>query len=240
MRKVLIIFSGLVLVVFLIGVTSHSSLADNDGCTTIKDGELMYSVGQYIVGPLKKGFDDFGYNYQAHLFNGYYINSLIGRYGFPPYEGDDAAYESQLINEGLLAAFNAHSTVQFYWPWRDATLNMKWNDAWLSNKDCDDDGALDRPSPVMGSGAYETNHQAGSYIAVDGKECHWTYFTKIVAIPEDATLISGIWYTADGTEIGPDIWGSFATIQTVFNDPCDGFHGIEYLSPARPGWGVYK
>ena len=98
------------------------------------------------------------------------------------------------------------------------TVNMKWNDTWMRNKDCDGDGKLDRPSPWAGSGAYETNHMSGSYPGIDGKKCHWTYFVKIVAVPEGAyyedTNLNGkpddeteFWYTADGTEIGLSIWG---------------------------------
>jgi hypothetical protein len=75
---------------------------------------------------------------------------------------------------------------------------------------------------------------------VNGKTCKWNYFTKIVAAPADAYAESGTWYTADDTEIGPVLWGSFATIQSVYNDPCDGYHGIEYLSPASAGFGYYK
>ena len=37
-------------------------------------------------------------------------------------------------------------------------------------------------------------------------------FTKIVAAPAGATAADGVWYAADGTEIGPVIWGAFATI----------------------------
>ena len=244
MRKVLIIFSGLVAVAFLIGITAHFAVAQKNNCITIKDGVLTYSAGQYLAGqPLIVGFDEYGYNYQAHLFNGYYINSLLGRYGFPPYEGDDTAYYSRLDGEGLLAVFIAHSTVQYYWQWRDVTLNMKWNDAWLSNRDCDGDGALDRyygHGSYIGSGAWETNHMSGSYIDVDGKECHWTYFVKIVAVPDDATKVAGIWYAADGTEIGPDIWGAFAEVQWIENDPCAGIHGAQYISPVRPGYGYFK
>ena len=46
----------------------------------------------------------------------------------------------------------------------------KWNDAWLSNKDCDGDGLLDRHyglDSYRGSGAWLTNHQSGEY-EVDG------------------------------------------------------------------------
>ena len=63
------------------------------------------------------------------------------------------------------------------------------------------------------------------------------YFTKIIAAPDDAYKQDGYWYAADGTEIGPVIWGSFATIQTVENDPCAGIEGVQYISPDHPGFG---
>ena len=72
-----------------------------------------------------------------------------------------------------------------------------------------------------------------------GETCTWNYFVKIVAVPADATLVNGIWYNANGSEIGPVIWGQFATVQSVDNDPCGGYHGIEYLSPTGPGFGKY-
>jgi hypothetical protein len=46
-----------------------------------------------------------------------------------------------------------------------------------------------------------------------------------------------VWYNADGTEIGPVIWGSFVIIQQVENDPCAGIHGLQYLSPDHAGFG---
>jgi len=74
----------------------------------------------------------------------------------------------------------------------------------------------------------------------DGKECRWVYFTKIVAAPADANLVGGTWFAADGTEIGPAIWGEFATVQSIYNDPCAGMKGLEYLSPVGPGFGKFK
>ncbi|MEN8123664.1 MAG: hypothetical protein ABFR32_00935, partial [Bacteroidota bacterium] len=62
-------------------------------------------------------------------------------------------------------------------------------------------------------------------------------FIKIIAVPEDATLTDGHWFNADGTVIGPVIWGSFAIIQEVINDPCAGIEGIQYKSPDHPGLG---
>jgi hypothetical protein len=159
--------------------------------------------------PIEMGFDQWGYNYQARMFLGKYCDAYR-----------DAAW------------------CQAY---TDVSLMMKWNDAWLSNKDCDDDGLLDRHygfDDYIGSGAWLTNHMAGNY-EMDGKNCKWTYFTKIIAVPADATLDGGVWYAVDGTEIGPTIWGQFATIQTVENDPCAGIHGIQYVSPDHPGFGGY-
>lgn len=202
-------------------------------CTKIQNGVLTYSAGHYLEEePLAVGYDIYGYNYQAHMFNGYYANTYLGGDGFPPYEGDDEAYLAE----------NPGAGTKWYWPYRDVQLLMWWNDAWLSNKDCNDDEVLDRHygfASYIGSGAWETNHQSGTY-EMDGKICRWEYFVKIVAAPSDAYVDGDFWYTFDGTEIGPVLWGSFAVIQRVYNDPCEGSHGIEYLSPASPGFGYYK
>jgi hypothetical protein len=172
-------------------------------CTKIQDGILLRSDG----GVITTGFDEWGYNYQGHLFNGGYCDAYR-----------DAAWCQE---------------------WKDIDLIMKWNDAWLSNVDCGNDGLLDRhngfPSYV-GSGAWTTNHQSGSY-EVDGQTCSWNYFVKIVAVPADATLDDGIWFSVDGLEIGPSIWSEFAIIQQVENDPCGGIHGMSYLSDDHAGFG---
>jgi hypothetical protein len=205
-------------------------------CVTIQNGVVMYSAGHYLAGqPLMTGFDPFGYNYQGMKFKGSYANAYLGRDGYPPYDGDDDAY--------LAANPGAEST--WYWPYRDTFLMMKWNDAWLSNEDCDSDGELDRHygyPGYQGSGAWLTNHMKGSYVVTAKKGmklCKWTYFVKIVAAPDDATLNSGVWYNAGGVEIGAEIWGDFATVQEVSNDPCAGENGVLYHSPAGPGFGKY-
>jgi len=164
----------------------------------------------------------YGTNYQAHIFNGYYANNYLGRYGFPPYEGDAEAY---------LAA-NPSAANEWYWPYRDTWVVMKWDDNWLANTDCDGDGRLDRHygySSYIGCSAWLTNHQRG---VEDGQ--NWTYFIKIVAVPVDATLSGDVWYAADGTEIGPVIWGEFAVIEEVASG-----EGAYYVSPAGPGFGKW-
>lgn len=157
---------------------------------------------------IETGNDLWGYNYQARKFNGMYCDS--------------------------------YRDAEWCQPYKDIKLQMKWNDAWLSNKDCDGDGLLDRHygnDSYVGSGAWLTNHMSGEYEDAEGNRCTWNYFVKIIAAPADATLDAGIWYASDGTEIGPVIWGSFAEIQVVENDPCAGVHGKQYISPDHPGLG---
>jgi len=198
-------------------------------CATIQSGEILYSSGHYLEGnPLVIGYDDYGYNYQAHMFVGSYANIYLGEAGYPPYEGDDESYLAE----------NPGAESHWAWPYRTTKVMMKWNDAWLSNKDCDGDGKLDRHygyPTYIGSGAWLTNHMWDEYASGN----KWNYFTKIVAVPDDATKIDGVWYNTDGVEIGPVIWGQFATIMEIYNDQETANHGVEYLSPAGPGFGKY-
>ena len=188
----------------LCAIASGSFAADR--CATIPSGTLYASDGSLI----EPGFDQWGYNYQARLFNGTYCD--------------------------------AYRDADWCQAWKDDDLEMKWNDAWLSNRDCDGDGLLDRhygfPS-YRGSGAWLTNHQKGVYIDDNGRKQRWGYFVKIVAAPLDATLVGGFWCAADGTVIGPTIWGDFAIIQEVVNDTGSGDHGVSYLSPYGVGLGKF-
>lgn len=211
-------FAILVVFVLLLALSVSLVSAKDDGCTAIKDGILTYSAGHYLEGQaLMLGFDPFGYNYHAHSFSGSYANAYLGRYGFPPYTGDTAAYVA--ANPGVLVPGYA-----WFWDYRDTQLGMKWNDAWLSNKDCVGDGKLDRyygfPS-YIGSGAWLTNHEGDDY------------FVKIVAVPADANEVDDVWYAADGSEIGPEIWGAFAIIQEVIDGE------KVYGSPFKSGFGAY-
>jgi hypothetical protein len=159
----------------------------------------------------EQGYDSYGYNYQAHMFNGWY----------PNYARPDTPYEGTWKGDG------------------ETWLSMKWNDAWLSNMDRDADQELDRHygyDSYIGSGAWLTNHQKGWYLGDDGKLHQWTYFVKIVAPDYVPTDGDGDGYDdASGAEI---IWGSFLVIQSVYNDKYGGYHGVEVLvKPA--GFGAY-
>lgn len=231
MKKLIV----LLVVLMLVALPAAAQAGAQDKpvkCTTIQDKVLTYATGHYLAGQLlRTGFDAFGYNYQAHEFKGSFANSYLGKDGFPPYQGDDAAY---------LAA-NPTAAGQWYWPYRNDQLAMKWDEGWLSNKDCDGDGKLDRHfgfPKYIGSSAWLTNHQSGEY-DLSGQSCKWNYFVKIVAVPSSAYDQGGVWYTVDGTEIGAKIWGEFATIQEVSNDPCADVHGVQYVSPDGPGLGKW-
>lgn len=159
---------------------------------------------------LTTGFDAWGYNYQGHSFSG-----------------------------GFCAS---HRDAAWCQPWADVRLHMSWNDAWLSNTDCDGDGLLDRHvgfETYRGSGAWLTNHEWGTYEGADGRTCRWSSFYKVVAAPADAVLRDGTWYAAGGAEIGPDVWGEFAIVQRVENDPCAGTAGSRYHSPLGAGLGRF-
>ena len=219
----------------------------------IKDGILAYSAGQYLEGqPLTLGFDDYGYNYQGHMFKGSYANAYLGRYGFPPYEGDDEAYQQRLTDEGII-----ETPASWYWDLRNVELTMKWNDAWLSNLDRDEDGLLDRHYGHVsydGSGAWLTNHMWGINEDDDAK---WEYFVKIVSPSTAAgdyvdgtfTLPTGdevgMWYNADDNEIGYQIWGEFAVIVEFENNyhadyNSEGInHYVWYKSASPLGFGAY-
>ena len=140
MRRTVMIWVVLALVVALIATPIMAK--GDKACTTIQSGELLASTGETLV----VGYDEFGYNYQAHMFNGRYCDydRVIG--------GDSC----------------------------DVELMMKWNDAWISNKDCDGDGLLDRHygfTSYRGSGAWLTNHMRGVEVDEDtGEREHWVYF----------------------------------------------------------------
>lgn len=93
-------------------------------------------------------------------------------------------------------------------------LQMKWSDDWLSNRDCDLDGTLDRGGDGTSdhpSRGWLTNHESGEYLNQAGELCPYTYFVKIVYMPENCNADSRI-------------WGSYCIIEEVSNDQC-GEHG---------------
>ncbi len=149
---------GLVAMMMLVGMVPLTAGAvppppDDTDCATIQGGTITDSAGN----PVSVGFDQFGYNYQAHLFVGTYDSSDRTIDG--TYWGSTGDYV-------------------------DDALIMKWSNSWLANVDCNNDGKLDR-GLVDGvadgiSLGWLTNQNTGDYFDADGNVQHYTYFAKIV------------------------------------------------------------
>jgi hypothetical protein len=184
MRKLVVLAALLALLVAL-GTTVASATpgSSEDSCTSIQSGLLKDSHGNTLT----VGYDQWGYNYQAHMFNGFYENYARPN---PPVTQSDT--------------------------W----LEMKWSDDWLSNKDCDGDGLLDRGGTSGISKGWLTNHFRGTYVDSSGNVQHYTEFIKVV------------WVGPGGS-----LWGQYKIIQDVLNDPAGGFHGNQF-KPVNPGLGI--
>lgn len=162
------LFLLLGVMVMVMGIVAPAALAvppppDNDKCATIQGGTITDSAGN----PLSVGFDQFGYNYQAHLFVGTYDS--VDRNLDGTYWGSTGDYV-------------------------DDVLTMKWSNEWLANVDCNGDHKLDRglEDGVVGgiSRGWETNHVIGDYDS-DGdgiQDAHYTYFVKIVWVGPGGSL----------------------------------------------------
>jgi hypothetical protein len=152
MKKIFV----LAILAVLLFTSASVVLAGPGGCATIQDGTITDSAGN----PLVVGYDQFGYNYQAHMFNGTYDS--VDRKLDGMYWGATGDYV-------------------------DDRLSMKWSDDWLSNKDCTGDHKLDRGSSGTSQG-WETNHVEGEYLDGDGNIWHYTYFVKIVWVGPGGSL----------------------------------------------------
>jgi len=152
---------SLVAVMAMLAVVVVAAPLQAAPCATIKDGTIVDSGGN----PLRLGFDEFGYNYQAHLFVG--------------------TYDS--VDRNLDGTF--HGATGDY---VDDRLIMKWSDDWLANKDCDGDGKLDR-GPDGTSRGWLTNLVVGDYDSTgDGiQDARYTYFAKIVWVGPGGPLWGG-------------------------------------------------
>ena len=123
-------------------------------------------------------------------------------------------------------------------------LEWKWNDAYLSNRDCDGDGLLDIANgeeSYRGTGAWTTTKWSRTYTDQEGNYCRAYQFTKYVAVPEGAYTDSGMYYDADGSAIGRSIdsegFEDFAVVQFIWDDPCGGKNGVEFKAPGPVGLG---
>ncbi len=71
MKKLIMILSCIVLVLVFSTYAMAEKGGKNAGCTTIQEGTLLTSAGDVIY----PGYDQWGYNYQAYMFNGTYCDA---------------------------------------------------------------------------------------------------------------------------------------------------------------------
>lgn len=144
MRQVRWAISVAVLAIIVL-FTARPALAQ--GCAKIKDGTITDSVGNQ----LSMGYDKYGYNYQAHMFNGLYDN--FSRPATP-------------VTEGAVSLIMKWSN--------DWLSNLDCN----GDGKLDRGGAAGADANI--SKGWLTNHEEGDYVGGDGESHHYTYFVKIV------------------------------------------------------------
>ena len=124
-----------------------TAAAGTKGCATIQSGQIHDTAGNTLT----TGYDVYGYNYQAHEFNG-------------TYDSSDRVLDGKYYGRTV--------------PYAEDSLQMKWSNDWLSNTDCNGDGLLDRGTSGTSMG-WLTNHISGNYVDASGSTQHYTDFAKI-------------------------------------------------------------
>ncbi len=204
MKKIL---STTTLFALTLALVAMPAFAAPSACATIQDGTILDSAGNPVV----LGYDQFGYNYQAHMFNGTYDSSdrvLDGLYWADPTSTDYA----------------------------DDSLRMKWSDAWLANVDCDGNGKLDRglgtagydgdPATIDTSRGWLTNQIVGDYADGNGLQ-HYTYFSKMVWVGS-----GGLWGAYDIIqEVYNDPAGGFTGLYSKVGAPGFGLNNQWTIIP---------
>lgn len=174
-------------------------------CTTIKSGQITNAAGV-----IKTGFDKWGYNYQAHMFNGLYDN--YSRPTVPFTTGD----------------------INLVMKWSD-----EWISNQDCNGDGKLDRGLDSKTGVSDgiSKGWCTNHFEGDYEDA-GVMYHYTEEIKMVYVGP-APAGDDPW-GGDVSIGGKRIWVFYAVVEDVINDNHGGFHGVQKNLLANPaGLGYY-
>lgn len=173
-----------------------------------------------------KGFDEYGYNWNAHHFNGILFNAIVGDYLYndaffgewEPYIGNDAEY---------LEKYPA--AVYLPWDYRHINLVMHWNEALISRE-----GVY--PDEWINSNGWITFHYSGG----DGAT-KWSQFQKMVAAKSTDYYLEGKWYNEKDEEIGIySTWEELILIQVVNTGDVHPDFFEPYQNPSSSGIGKYK
>ena len=149
MKKVWGLLFGLL--TLMCGVLAMSGLSYAAQCVKIQSGNLMDSKGNFIT----VGYDKYGYNYQAHIFNGLYENYIR---------------PDVVVTEG---------TENLVMKWSDDWLaNVDCNDDGKLDRGLNSKTGVSTGTSM----GWCTNHFEGDYEGSDGELHHYTYFVKIAYV----------------------------------------------------------
>ncbi|HKJ79716.1 MAG TPA: hypothetical protein VKA10_09275 [Prolixibacteraceae bacterium] len=184
-----------------------------------------------------KGFDVWGFNWNAHHFNGYLINAVMGDYLYDfmlfhkwtegPYQGEGEEFLIKFVKEFKFFPFDPILL--------DCKLVMHWNDALISKEGEYPVTAWDH-SNWENSNGWITFH----YSMDNGNE-KWSSFQKLVAKRSSDYFDNGIFYNEKGEEIGiVSDWSTLIVIKKVNTGNVPDMFMDSYNSPLASGLGKYK
>ena len=228
--KQLYVLIGLTLVFMAFTSCETDQMTAPENVTTLDQAAFKNSKADKKM----TGFDQWGYNWNAHHFNGYLINAVLGdflfidypHYQYPPYKGEGMPYWDELV--GYFDYF-----VYFMPPeLLDCKLVMHWNEKLISNE-----GVY--PEKWMDSNGWITFH-----FMYDKDKEKWSHFRRMVAARSTDYVENGMWYNKDGTELGvaTDVWPELIINQVINTGdvPYLFYRTDPYRSPYSPGYGKYK
>lgn len=134
-----LIFATLVALAFVIPASAS--------CVKIQSGNITDGGGT----PISTGFDKWGYNYQARMFNGLFEN----------------------FSRPVVPVTESNDNLQMKWS-DDWLSNLDCN----NDGKLDRGGSAGASANI--SKGWLTNHLEGDYLGGDGEMHHYTYFVKIV------------------------------------------------------------
>lgn len=230
--KTLKIFAVIFTLLFVFGSCSESIIEEPEEILEFKSA----NKGNEKI----TGFDQWGYNWNAHQFNGYLINAWFGDemdpisawYKHEPYNGDWVGYAED---------YPEVLEWDFYY-YGNMTLVMHWNESMISSE-----GVY--PEEIKDTDAWITFH----YRAGEGKD-KWSQFQKYVAVSSTDTLvvyfadpvteepIFGEWFSEEGESLGwYYLWSDRALVQVVNTGNVPEGMLDTYKGPLfGPGLGKYK
>ncbi len=181
---------------------------------------VVIFVGMMVLpGMTKGGFDKWGYNYQARIFNGLFGNADENRPGDlnpDTYLGASTDSYGYFDSDG-----NPHEVLVNV---AGTHLIMKWSKAWHMAVFGPNNIRYDGDEDPMNEDAWLTNHVNGTGTIYD-TEGNEIYSGRI-------TILSKIKWVGDTTGYTNPIWGEMAVVQKVING-----QGVVFLE-IPPGWGT--